>query len=55
MEVQSHWETVHKTKTETQVSWFSSHLGKSLQIIKQSQMDKQDPLIDVGGGASTLQ
>lgn len=50
----NHWENVYKTKLPEQVSWFQSHLAKSLELIVESGIDKRDRIIDVGGGASTL-
>ena len=54
MDFKSHWENVYKTKTADQVSWFKPHLAKSLELILGTKRDKREPVIDVGGGASTL-
>lgn len=54
MNRQSHWENVYRTKNADQVSWFKLHLSKSLEIVLGTKIDKHDPIIDVGGGASTL-
>lgn len=51
---QSHWDNIYKTKDPKQVSWFKPHLDLSLQMILDAGIRKQDPLIDIGGGASTL-
>lgn len=50
----THWEHVYQTKDADQVSWFKPHLSKSLELILGTKMDKHEPVIDVGGGASTL-
>ncbi len=50
----SHWENVYQTKKSDQVSWFQSHLSKSLELIEGSGLHKNARMIDVGGGASTL-
>ncbi len=54
MNHKSHWENVYRTKNANQVSWFKPHLSKSLELILGTKIQKHDPIIDVGGGASTL-
>ena len=54
MDSRSHWENVYETKKADQVSWFKPHLSKSLGLILEAGIKKNDPVIDVGGGASTL-
>lgn len=49
-----HWNTVYQTKSADHVSWYRSHLETSLQLIRASAPDPATPIIDVGGGASTL-
>lgn len=53
-EAKAHWETVYKTKSTEQVSWYSPHLQKSLDLILGLRLPKSAEIIDVGGGASTL-
>ena len=54
MEKKTHWENIYHTKDFAQVSWFKPHLTASLEIILGLAIQKGDPVIDVGGGASTL-
>ena len=54
MDRQSHWENIYKTKKPDQVSWFKSHLSKSFELISKTNIAKDSPVIDIGGGASTL-
>lgn len=54
MEAQTHWESIYGTKSPTQVSWYQEHALLSLQYIQRTGVKKTDPIIDVGGGASTL-
>lgn len=54
MDRQRHWEQVYATKAVTDVSWFTPHLGKSLELIDSIGLGKDACIIDVGGGASTL-
>lgn len=51
----SHWEEVYTAKSETAVSWYQRHPVRSLQmIVAAAGPDRTAPVIDVGGGASTL-
>jgi SAM-dependent methyltransferase len=49
-----HWEDVYKRKSAETVSWYRPHLDRSLAWIDAAQLRPDDPIIDVGGGASTL-
>ncbi len=49
-----HWETVYSGKMSTDVSWFQPRPERSLQFVEQTAVDRDDAIIDVGGGASTL-
>ena len=51
---QAHWEQVYGTKRITDVSWYEARPEKSLELIRATQIQPADPLIDVGGGASFL-
>jgi SAM-dependent methyltransferase len=54
MDAQAHWEQVYGTKAPTEVSWFRPHLETSLSLIERVAADRSSPIIDVGGGESTL-
>lgn len=54
MQSKEHWERVYETKATDSVSWFQEHAGRSLQLIQSSGVELSAPIIDVGGGASTL-
>jgi 2-polyprenyl-3-methyl-5-hydroxy-6-metoxy-1,4-benzoquinol methylase len=49
-----HWEKVYQTKQPTEVSWYRPHLEVSLQLIEEAARNRDDQIIDVGGGESTL-
>lgn len=49
-----HWEQVYSSKSALEVSWYQSEPRLSLELIQRSGIDKDAPLIDVGGGASLL-
>jgi SAM-dependent methyltransferase len=54
MTEQSHWETVYRDKAPEEVSWYQPHLETSLELIQVAAADRSAPIIDVGGGESTL-
>ncbi len=54
MEPKDHWDRVYTTKPPDSVSWFQAHAERSLRLIRETGVSKSAPLIDVGGGASTL-
>lgn len=50
----SHWNDVYGSKSPADVSWFQSKPSRSLELIRNTGIEKSSPIIDVGGGASTL-
>jgi ubiquinone/menaquinone biosynthesis C-methylase UbiE len=54
MDSKSHWSHIYRTKSSDKVSWFQLHLQVSLELIQSACVSKDDRIIDVGGGASTL-
>ncbi len=53
-ERKAHWEQVYREKAEDEVSWFIADPETSLTLVESTGIDKADPIIDVGGGASRL-
>lgn len=51
---EGHWESVYRTKSPTQLSWYQPEARLSLGLIRRVAADLDAPIIDVGGGASTL-
>jgi ubiquinone/menaquinone biosynthesis C-methylase UbiE len=49
-----HWERIYRTKTSTEVSWYQPEARLSLGLISRVAPKLDDPVLDVGGGASTL-
>lgn len=49
-----HWEQVYASKPADTVSWYQARPDTSLAFIAESGTAYDAPLIDVGGGASTL-
>lgn len=54
MDRKAHWEVVFKTKPSEQASWFQPTLSLSLDLIESAGLGFDSPIIDVGGGTSTL-
>lgn len=54
MDLKEYWQNIHHSKNSAQVSWYQQHPTLSLQYIKNTGIDKNGQIIDVGAGASTL-
>jgi hypothetical protein len=50
----AHWERVYSEKLPDEVSWFQPVPERSLEFIGATGESLTAPIIDVGGGASTL-
>jgi SAM-dependent methyltransferase len=53
-DLRDHWETIHREKSATEVSWYRPHLETSLHLIEDATQNKSASIIDVGAGRSTL-
>jgi SAM-dependent methyltransferase len=51
---QSHWDAVYERKAASEVSWYEPRPEKSLELVRATTLSIADPVIDVGGGASSL-
>ena len=49
-----HWEQVYASKPSERLGWYKPHLQTSLEWISAIGLDRGAPVIDIGGGASTL-
>lgn len=54
MDYQKHWSHIYETKAVDDVSWYQLHPERSLAYIQQTAIGLNEPIIDVGAGASTL-
>ncbi len=54
MTQENHWERIYRTKAASEVSWYQPEARISLDLIRWVAPDLDAPVIDVGGGASTL-
>lgn len=50
----THWEGAYSEYSPGEVSWFEAHPRDSLELIRLTGASKEDDIIDVGAGASTL-
>jgi len=49
-----HWERVYGERSPEEVGWYQSEPTVSLELIRASGVALDEPIIDVGGGASVL-
>lgn len=49
-----HWENIYQNKDSREVSWYQKVPILSQELIQNSKLNSDDPIIDVGGGASEL-
>ena len=54
MKKREHWERIYSSKDASEVSWFQPEATMSLELIRRVAPEPGSPIIDVGGGASTL-
>ena len=54
MDLKQHWQTVYHDKSINSVSWFCEHDAPSLKMLDALSLRASDPILDVGGGASTF-
>jgi SAM-dependent methyltransferase len=54
MDEHQHWERVYRTRSPNEVSWYQPEAAVSLDLIRRVLPKFDAPVIDVGGGASTL-
>lgn len=54
MSQKSHWEQVYASEPSDRLGWYKPRLQTSLSWIIELGLDANAPIIDVGGGASTL-
>lgn len=53
-DTRQHWDQVYDSKSADAVSWYQARPDTSLAFIADSQLPLDAPLLDVGGGVSTL-
>ena len=50
----THWQNIYREKSALEVSWYQKEPALSLELIRRTQVDSDESIIDVGGGASML-
>ena len=51
---EAHWQKVWSDFSESETSWYQAYPETSLQMIAEAGIRSDEPIIDVGGGASLL-
>lgn len=54
MQTRQHWDHLYASRPTSELSWFQAHDEVSLRLIRATGVPASEPLIDVGGGSSTL-
>lgn len=54
MDRREHWEQVYATRMAEKLGWYKPRLDRSLDWLAELGLLADDPIIDVGGGASTF-
>ena len=54
MNNKKHWNQIYSSQPPNNVGWYKPHLETPLAWIEDLNLDPHEPIIDIGGGASTL-
>jgi len=54
MSTKAHWEQIYSSKQVKSLGWYVPHIQPSLDWVKALKLGLDTPIIDIGGGASTL-
>lgn len=49
-----HWDSVYRDRAGDDLSWYQARAEQSLALINKCGLDREAPLIDIGGGTSSL-
>lgn len=52
--LEKHWNQIYSTKSDNEVSWYQENPETSINLIQQYTTNKNDEIIDIGGGNSNL-
>jgi hypothetical protein len=50
----THWQRVYTDKAPTDISWYQPVPEISLHLTRETGIERAEPVLDAGGGASTL-
>jgi len=54
MNAKRHWDQLYSTTASADVSWYQRSPARSLELIARAKVSPAEPILDVGGGDSTL-
>ncbi len=54
VQARQHWQQIYSTRQEQELSWFEDAPSISLELLLTPPLDKDAPILDVGGGTSRL-
>jgi len=54
MNLKDHWQQTYSSRLAEKLGWYTPHLTTSLSWIKALNLSLEEPVIDIGGGMSTL-
>jgi hypothetical protein len=54
MDRKTHWESLYRTTSSTDVSWYQAEPTRSLELLRETYAGPATAIIDIGGGDSTL-
>ena len=49
-----HWDHIYRSRTSDQLSWTQAEPVMSLRLIEQLPIEREDVIVDIGAGESTL-
>lgn len=52
--IKTHWNNVYSSSSVNQLGWYEDKPSVSLELIERCSINKHDPILDVGSGATTL-
>ena len=50
----THWQKIYQEKSTLDVSWYQKEPNLSLEFVRSAKVATNDPIIDVGCGASAV-
>lgn len=54
MDLANHWNKVYRSNPIASLGWYEEYASPSIELISKCNLDPDDPIIDVGAGASSL-
>lgn len=54
MDIKRHWDKIYRVKPPSNLGWYQALPEISLRLIEETGISRNQPIIDIGGGASNL-